>query len=113
MLKKMSKSNLFNHEKIILDVHDLLSSKQAKEEIYNFLCEKTYTTPIFDDDDIERDQAILGSATKDISLSNSKIRCKNCNSKEIMIFEKQTRSGDEGATIFMTCNNCKTKWRSN
>jgi len=32
--------------------------------------------------------------------------CKKCNSKKSKITEKQTRSGDEPATVFVTCVEC-------
>ena len=32
--------------------------------------------------------------------------CKKCNSKKSKISEKQTRSGDEPATVFVTCVTC-------
>lgn len=38
--------------------------------------------------------------------------CKKCNSNEIWINVVQTRSGDEGATTFFKCNNCKSLWNT-
>jgi len=37
-------------------------------------------------------------------------KCRKCNSQDITWQEKQTRSADEGATLFVTCNACKNRW---
>lgn len=37
--------------------------------------------------------------------------CK-CGSKRIWISDKQTRSGDEGSTIFYLCHDCRSSWRT-
>ncbi len=36
-----------------------------------------------------------------------------CKSRRIVIEQRQTRSGDEGATNFYTCSNCGRKWQRN
>lgn len=41
------------------------------------------------------------------------ITCKQCQSDNIYSEAKQTRSGDEAATIFYTCLNCGNKWKTN
>lgn len=38
------------------------------------------------------------------------ITCRTCGSTEVRWQEKQTRSADEGATVFCTCNSCKSRW---
>jgi len=38
------------------------------------------------------------------------VRCKRCGSDDVRWEEKQTRSADEGATVFCTCNSCKNRW---
>lgn len=38
------------------------------------------------------------------------VRCRRCGSEEIVWEEKQTRSADEGATIFAACVKCKNRW---
>lgn len=42
----------------------------------------------------------------------SDIACKKCRAFTVEITEKQTRSGDEGATVFYRCTSCGTKWKS-
>lgn len=37
-------------------------------------------------------------------------RCTKCNSTELRWEEKQTRSADEGASVFWTCVTCKHRW---
>ena len=38
------------------------------------------------------------------------IKCRKCGSEEVSYEEKQTRSADEAATIFMSCSTCKNRW---
>ena len=38
------------------------------------------------------------------------VRCRKCHSAEVTWDEKRTRSADEGATVFVTCNRCKNRW---
>jgi transcription elongation factor S-II len=38
------------------------------------------------------------------------IKCRRCGSEEVSYEEKQTRSADEAATIFMSCSTCKNRW---
>tara|TARA_B100000214_G_scaffold374110_1_gene356015 strand:+ start:2177 stop:2626 length:450 start_codon:yes stop_codon:yes gene_type:complete len=40
----------------------------------------------------------------------SLIKCRRCGSSEVSYEEKQTRSADEAATIFMACSTCKNRW---
>ena len=39
------------------------------------------------------------------------MRCQRCQSTSISWEAKQTRSADEGMSIFCACNNCKQRWR--
>lgn len=38
------------------------------------------------------------------------VKCRRCGSEEVTWEEKQTRSADEGATIFCSCSTCKNRW---
>jgi DNA-directed RNA polymerase subunit M/transcription elongation factor TFIIS len=38
------------------------------------------------------------------------VRCKRCGSENVTWDEKQTRSADEGATVFCMCTRCKLRW---
>lgn len=41
------------------------------------------------------------------------VECRKCKSNLIWLDTRQVRSGDEGATTFAQCNNCKHKWTMN
>lgn len=43
----------------------------------------------------------------------SYVQCRKCNSNLIWLDVLQVRSGDEGATTFAECSNCKFKWTMN
>ena len=38
-------------------------------------------------------------------------KCGRCKSRKCIYYELQTRSADEGMTIFITCLNCGNRWR--
>lgn len=38
--------------------------------------------------------------------------CRNCKSRDVSIEARQTRSADEGMTMFMECNACRARWRA-
>lgn len=38
------------------------------------------------------------------------VRCRRCGSEDVTWEEKQTRSADEGATIFVSCVTCRNRW---
>jgi DNA-directed RNA polymerase subunit M/transcription elongation factor TFIIS len=38
------------------------------------------------------------------------VRCRRCGSEDVTWEEKQTRSADEGASLFCTCAVCKNRW---
>ena len=39
------------------------------------------------------------------------LKCKKCKSTSIEWIERQTRSADESATIFLHCTNCNSRWK--
>lgn len=46
-----------------------------------------------------------------VNSSQQFIRCNKCKSDDIAWREQQTRSADESATLFFSCNNCGAKWK--
>lgn len=43
--------------------------------------------------------------------SKGGIRCRKCGDNQVAIQQKQTRSADEGMTVFCTCEHCGFQWR--
>jgi len=39
-------------------------------------------------------------------------RCNRCKSYKTTYYEMQTRSADEPMTVFITCHNCNSRWKS-
>lgn len=39
------------------------------------------------------------------------LTCRACKSDKVYTYNKQTRSADEGATVFAHCSECGKKWR--
>ena len=46
-----------------------------------------------------------------IEASTDMYTCKKCRSKKCTYYERQTRSADEPATIFVTCLDCGKHWK--
>ena len=38
------------------------------------------------------------------------VRCRRCGNEDVTWEEKQTRSADEGATVYCSCPVCKNRW---
>lgn len=38
------------------------------------------------------------------------VRCRRCGNEDVTWEEKQTRSADEGATVYCSCSVCKNRW---
>jgi transcription elongation factor S-II len=49
---------------------------------------------------------------KELAVTNL-FRCGKCKKRECTYYEQQLRSGDEGATLFVSCVNCGNKWKIN
>ena len=60
----------------------------------------------------ERFQAMLQDKYDAINDENftAIVRCRRCGSEDVTWEEKQTRSADEGATIFVACVTCRNRW---
>lgn len=39
------------------------------------------------------------------------LKCMGCGSRKVQSFNKQTRGGDEGTTVFARCTQCGRGWR--
>ena len=37
--------------------------------------------------------------------------CNRCNSRDVDVYQKQTRSADEGMTVFCHCSTCGMRWK--
>lgn len=57
----------------------------------------------------EAEQMILDVGKK--KKEESGIKCENCGKDTVTFFEVQTRSADEGASVFYSCTNCSIRWK--
>ena len=60
-------------------------------------------------DDIEEERVEMDFVDHPFESVDSIMEC-NCGSKRVLSFSRQTRSSDEGATIFLKCMECKRSW---
>ena len=81
-------------------VWDRKENKMRLQDIYNRLRTMKYEwfwypTPTIDDD---------------LDVEPGVLTCNRCNNNRIMTKNRQTRSGDEGQTVFAMCIVCKHTW---
>ena len=48
---------------------------------------------------------------RQLKSKTTSVTCGKCKSNQIEFYQKQTRSGDEGMTIFYSCTKCGKNWR--
>jgi len=60
------------------------------------------------DEKMKRDQLLF--EMKPESMTDVFL-CRKCKKRECSYYEVQTRSADEPMTVFVTCLNCKTRWK--
>ena len=60
------------------------------------------------DEKMERDKLLF--EMKPESMTDV-FKCHKCKKRECSYYEVQTRSADEPMTVFVTCLNCKNRWR--
>ena len=60
------------------------------------------------DEKMKRDQLLY--EMKPTSMTDA-FMCRKCKKRECSYYEVQTRSADEPMTVFVTCLNCKSRWR--
>ena len=75
----------------------------------NTICNSnTISVERMDVDAVER--VILG-ATVGGRTDESGIKCRDCGKNTVTYLEVQTRSADEGASVFYSCTNCLAHWK--
>ena len=45
------------------------------------------------------------------TVGSKHYKCGKCKERDVSVSTAQTRSGDEGITLFLTCNNCGNQWK--
>lgn len=73
----------------------------------NTVCESnTISVSKMDVDEIEK---VMLDKTK--NKEENGIKCKNCGKNTVTFLEIQSRSADEGASVFYSCTNCHIHWK--
>lgn len=75
-----------------------------------------YKTSSTDDSNVYKDYENKISIQIDRQINPPQVKegqyqCKMCKSKKTLFYQLQTRSADEPMTTFITCCQCKNKWR--
>lgn len=81
------------------------NDKELLAQYVNTICNSSIIPTNVD----EAEQMILDVGKK--KKEESGIKCKNCGKNTVTFFEVQTRSADEGASVFYSCTNCSIRWK--
>ncbi len=66
---------------------------------------------VFDTDRAQEHEEILFQ-TNPFEVAEGVLQCGKCKSFRTYSFQRQTRSADEPATLYVTCAECGNKWRN-
>jgi len=58
--------------------------------------------------DMRRQHVLLHEEYKE---DGGTLTCNRCHSRDVDVHQKQTRSADEGMTVFCVCNTCGMRWK--
>lgn len=83
--------------------HDVSMYEDINEYIFSF--------PEFEINKL-KDQFYIDKQKDGVTWSKSSVRCGRCKENNVVYYEKQIRSGDEGMTSFFNCLNCQNRWRN-
>jgi len=72
----------------------------------NELCPEKYTEII---NKLKEKEKVIFE--KRVTVGSKQFKCSKCGERDVAVTTAQTRSGDEGITLFLTCNNCGKQWR--
>lgn len=90
--------------------------KNGFQHTYDFLSQATNPEfVLWEQESMDEGRARVISETEMEQIGESGVKgvgtCRYCASTELIISRKQTRSGDEGMTIFVRCVMCQRQWR--
>ena len=92
LLKNLNNGNIKSKDIATLENHELFPSFWKKKV----------------DEKMERDKLLY--EMKPESMTDV-FKCRKCHKRECSYYEMQTRSADEPMTVFVSCLNCKNRWR--
>ena len=109
LINEKSGNNMTKKIELIYELCGLITQYNI-QECYDIIKEDRveWKLDIFKDD-IEEEQVEMDFIDHPFESVDSILECK-CGSKKVLSFAKQTRSCDEGTTVFAKCLDCKRKW---
>lgn len=60
--------------------------------------------------DVDEIEKMILDTTGEKMREENGIKCKNCGKNTVTFLEIQSRSADEGASVFYSCTNCLLHW---
>lgn len=114
MIKDVSQSNSINGNELKYNVIGIII-KDGVQEAYNYLNRYTKNEDFYNCRDFA-DIIKIKQEEDDFMLNPMLVEegvnvCYKCGSKKTVSYSKQTRSADEGTTVFCMCVNCGNKWK--
>ena len=102
---------LLEEEALNLGVEDLVAKNRTKLEAY-IVGGNLFSTPLIDNVREENEKEIKLLKESEVGTKGV-ATCSRCHLDNLIITSAQTRSGDEGETIFYRCLDCDNRWREN
>jgi len=86
--------------------------ESVRNKPWEILDDHTHTAAIRTENDVSADisQGSLMNAVFGGEKKEGIAKCISCNGDSVRFIQKQTRSADEGCTIFFSCNDCGHSW---
>ncbi len=93
---------------------EIMSLKQIDNQLF-YVCDSCGYKEPYDTSnlyvDVVREERVLVLQKDTTAEPTVKVECPKCGNDEAYTWIVQTRSGDEGGTVFYRCTRCKYTWR--
>ncbi len=93
---------------------EMMSLKELEEGLF-YVCKSCGYKEPYDASnlyvDVTREERVLVLQKDTTAEPVVKVECPKCGNEEAYTWIVQTRSGDEGGTVFYRCTRCRYTWR--
>ena len=107
----------FNHTKylnILYQIIYMFTDNKNVTEIFKYLKDKKIDYDLYTYEECKKlENEYDNYISSDKNVEEGIYKCNNCKQNKTFSYTIQTRSCDEGASVFVFCSICKKKWKEN